>query len=46
MAGHFYGHLDPTLRARFLAEVAERVLIIDAAWREDVQPEEGQGACC
>ncbi|HLY17348.1 MAG TPA: class I SAM-dependent methyltransferase [Bryobacteraceae bacterium] len=45
MAGHFYGHLDRDMRARFLAEarrVAERVLIIDAAWRDDVQPEELQ----
>ena len=45
MAAHFYGHLDAGMRARFLAEarrVAERILIVDAAWREDVQPEEVQ----
>jgi ubiquinone/menaquinone biosynthesis C-methylase UbiE len=45
MACHFYGHLDRGMRARFLAEarrVAERVLIIDAAWRDEVQPEELQ----
>ena len=45
MAGHFYGHLDGAMRARFLAEarrVAERVLIIHAAWRDEVQPEEVQ----
>jgi SAM-dependent methyltransferase len=42
---HFYGHLDSDMRVRFLAEarrVAERMLIVDAAWREDVQPEEVQ----
>ncbi|MGC9951330.1 MAG: class I SAM-dependent methyltransferase [Bryobacteraceae bacterium] len=45
MAAHFYGHLDLGARAHFLAEarrVAGRVLVIDAAWREDVQPEEVQ----
>jgi demethylmenaquinone methyltransferase/2-methoxy-6-polyprenyl-1,4-benzoquinol methylase len=45
MACHFYGHLDRAMRADFLAEgrrVAERVLLVDAAWREDVQPEEVQ----
>ncbi|MGA3041343.1 MAG: class I SAM-dependent methyltransferase [Bryobacteraceae bacterium] len=45
MACHFYGHLDEDARARFLAEarrVAERLFIVDAAWREDVQPEEVQ----
>jgi SAM-dependent methyltransferase len=45
MAGHFYGHLDVDLRARFLAEArraGERVLIIDAAWRDEVPPEEVQ----
>ena len=45
MACHFYGHLDQAMRARFLAEarrVAERVLIVDAAWRDEVQPEERQ----
>jgi hypothetical protein len=45
MASHFYGYLDVGIRAGFLAEtrrVAERVLIVDAAWREGVQPEEVQ----
>jgi ubiquinone/menaquinone biosynthesis C-methylase UbiE len=45
MAGHFYGHLDQGMRMRFLAEaqrVAERVLIIDAAWRKELPPEEVQ----
>jgi demethylmenaquinone methyltransferase/2-methoxy-6-polyprenyl-1,4-benzoquinol methylase len=45
MAAHFYGHLDVAARARFLAEarrVAGRLLIVDAAWREDVLPEETQ----
>jgi ubiquinone/menaquinone biosynthesis C-methylase UbiE len=45
MAAHFYGHLDLEMRARFLAEarrVADRVLVIDAAWRDEVQPEEVQ----
>ncbi|HTT64037.1 MAG TPA: class I SAM-dependent methyltransferase [Bryobacteraceae bacterium] len=45
LAGHFYGHLERGLRAQFLAEarrVAQRLLIIDAAWREDVQQEEVQ----
>ncbi len=45
MAGHFYGHLDVSARARFLAEarrVAGRLLIVDAALRDDVPPEEIQ----
>jgi ubiquinone/menaquinone biosynthesis C-methylase UbiE len=45
MACHFYGHLDGAMRAQFPAEarrVAQRVLIIDAAWRDEVQPEELQ----
>ena len=45
MACHFYGHLDQDGGARFLAEarrVAGRLFIVDAAWREDVQPEEVQ----
>jgi demethylmenaquinone methyltransferase/2-methoxy-6-polyprenyl-1,4-benzoquinol methylase len=45
MAAHFYGHLDAPARARFLAEarrVAGRLLVIDAALRDDVQPEEWQ----
>lgn len=42
---HFYGHLQGASRERFLAEarrVARRLLIIDAAWREDVLPESMQ----
>jgi ubiquinone/menaquinone biosynthesis C-methylase UbiE len=45
IAAHFYGHLDSAMRARLLTEarrVAGYVLMIDAAWREDVQPEEVQ----
>lgn len=45
MSCHFYGHLDRVMREQFLAEarrVAEQVLIVDAAWREDVAPEEVQ----
>jgi ubiquinone/menaquinone biosynthesis C-methylase UbiE len=45
MAGHFYGHLAEPDRARFLEEakrVAAKVLIVDAALRNDVQPEETQ----
>jgi ubiquinone/menaquinone biosynthesis C-methylase UbiE len=45
MAGHFYGHLDASARAQFLNEarrVAERLLVVDAAWREDVPLEEMQ----
>ena len=45
MAAHFYGHLDGEMRAQFLAEarrVADRLLVVDAAWRDDVQPEETQ----
>jgi ubiquinone/menaquinone biosynthesis C-methylase UbiE len=45
MAGHFYGHLNAESRQRFLAEarrVAPQLLVIDAAWREGVQPEEMQ----
>lgn len=41
-SGHFYGHLQGSSRARFLAEsrrVARQLLIIDAAWREEVSPE-------
>ena len=39
VAGHFYGHLDGQVRARFLAEarrVGRHILIIDAALRDDV----------
>jgi ubiquinone/menaquinone biosynthesis C-methylase UbiE len=45
MAGHFYGHLDQTARALFLAEarrVSKSILMIDAAQRDDVPPEEHQ----
>jgi ubiquinone/menaquinone biosynthesis C-methylase UbiE len=45
MAGHFYGHLDASARRIFLAEarrVAKSILIIDAALRDDVAPEENQ----
>src|ERR1700677_1661992 len=45
ITGHFYGHLDHTARALFLAEarrVSKSLLIIDAAQRADVPPEENQ----
>jgi ubiquinone/menaquinone biosynthesis C-methylase UbiE len=45
IAAHFYGHLDQAACARFLAEarrIAGRLLVVDAAWREDVLPEETQ----
>ena len=45
MAGHFYGHLDGPARAQFLGEarrVADRLLVVDAAWREGVPLEEIQ----
>jgi len=44
-SGHFYGHLQGSSRERFLAEarrVARQLLIIDAAWREEVLPESMQ----
>lgn len=44
-AGHFYGHLRPPERSLFLAEarrVASQLLIVDAAWRQEVPPEEVQ----
>ena len=43
--GHFYGHLDPGERERFLAEarrVADEVVVVDSALREGVRPEETQ----
>lgn len=46
IAGHFYGHLRDPERTRFLQEarrVATRLVIIDAAWREGVEPEQSQG---
>jgi len=45
VAAHFYGHLDETARQVFLNEarrVSDSILIIDAAAREDVPPEEHQ----
>lgn len=45
MAAHFYGHLDRDMRAIFLHEarrVARSLLIVDAAWREDLPAEEVQ----
>jgi len=44
-AGHFYGHLDLVQRARFLAEsrrIAPALVVLDAALREDVEPEQMQ----
>ena len=43
--GHFYGHLDPEQRERFVAEarrVAPELVVVDSALREDVAPEEQQ----
>jgi demethylmenaquinone methyltransferase/2-methoxy-6-polyprenyl-1,4-benzoquinol methylase len=43
--GHFYGHLDPDERARFLAEaerVARELVVVDAAVRPDHELEEIQ----
>lgn len=40
--GHFYGHLPPAERARFLAEarrVAGEVIVVDTARRPGVEPE-------
>jgi ubiquinone/menaquinone biosynthesis C-methylase UbiE len=45
LSGHFYGHLREPDRVQFLAEarrVAARLVIVDAAWRAEVQPEEIQ----
>ncbi len=42
VTGHFYGHLQPAERARFVAEarrVARELVVVDSALREDVQPE-------
>jgi ubiquinone/menaquinone biosynthesis C-methylase UbiE len=44
-ACHFYGHLDPSASRIFLAEarrVAKSLLIVDAAKRAEVPPEEQQ----
>lgn len=43
--GHFYGHLDHEQRARFQVEshrVAPSLVVLDAALREDVEPEQIQ----
>jgi ubiquinone/menaquinone biosynthesis C-methylase UbiE len=43
--GHFYGHLHPEQRARFLAEsrrIAPALIVLDAALRDDVGPEQMQ----
>jgi demethylmenaquinone methyltransferase/2-methoxy-6-polyprenyl-1,4-benzoquinol methylase len=43
--GHFYGHLDQGQRVRFLAEsrrVAPGLVVLDAALRDDVEPEQIQ----
>jgi demethylmenaquinone methyltransferase/2-methoxy-6-polyprenyl-1,4-benzoquinol methylase len=45
LTGHFYGHLDEPARRLFLAEarrVSKSLLVVDAAQREDVPPEEYQ----
>jgi hypothetical protein len=45
MTAHFYGHLGETARRSFLTEarrVSRSILIIDAAAREDVPPEQHQ----
>ena len=44
-AMHFYGHLESGDRERFLAEarrVAPELVVVDAALRDDVEPEEWQ----
>ena len=43
--GHFYGHLHPEQRARFLAEsrrIAPALIVLDAKLRDDVEPEQMQ----
>lgn len=43
--GHFYGHLHPEQRARFLAEsrrVAPTLVVFDARLHDDVEPEQIQ----
>ncbi|MBA2276691.1 MAG: methyltransferase domain-containing protein [Chloroflexia bacterium] len=45
LSGHFYGHLNRHEGARFLAEarrVASELVIVDAALRDGVEPEETQ----
>ena len=39
---HFYGHLDPAERERFLGEarrVGNELVVVDSALRADVEPE-------
>jgi ubiquinone/menaquinone biosynthesis C-methylase UbiE len=43
--GHFYGHLQPEQRARFLAEsrrIAPTLVVFDARLHDDVEPEQIQ----
>ena len=43
--GHFYGHLHPEQRARFLAEgrrIAPALVVFDAKLHDDVEPEQTQ----
>ena len=45
LTGHFYGHLNPAERGRFLGEarrVAGEIVVVDSALREGVKPEETQ----
>lgn len=45
MTAHFYGHLPPDERVRFLGEarrVARRLVVIDAALRPGIEPEQWQ----
>lgn len=45
LTGHFYGHLDPQERDRFLIEarrVADQIVVVDSALRKGVEPEEIQ----
>ncbi len=45
LTGHFYGHLDPQERGRFLAQarrVAREIVVVDSALRDGVKPEEVQ----
>ena len=42
---HFYGHLEPDDRERFLAEarrLAPELVVVDSAFHDDVEPEERQ----
>ena len=43
--GHFYGHLGPVERERFVAEsrrLASELVVVDSVLRDDVEPEERQ----